>query len=501
MSSSSSSSSSVQGYIRVYLLDGSWLTVPIDSHLLTINLLYIIAKKRKIEEKELHHYNLYLLTNNTERLVKPNEKPLILQESLRQQGLINNSKLIFKQSAENQQQLSGLDNNPANPCNLCDSVYNVIDMNGSLCVGVHLGYLSKRGKTNTAWKLRWFILVAEKLYYFKQHTHNLNQAIAAIPINEATVQQMPTHPNQQIADDTNSNHNSSNSNNSSSSNSSNLNNIVSQSSSRYIFAINTVSRTFYLRALDYEDMHAWLVLLRSSMINERCNDCIDSIQEIIDNNTQQQAGEEYERYSKLLEKNLNYLLSDLCALRCFLSFCVENHCEENLLLWLDCEEYRSNNERNEPQNYSRAMQLYENYLTIGAIHEVNIQNNQRAEIFNNIQLDSNKTAFMNLQQQTFALMQSSIYTQFLHSKQFQQALIAMNPTNETNPKLFHDNLLVKLVKQRIISSTHTGKENSNNHPRSSNKAQHYITRPSDAVASSADLSLTEVDSATPRQRS
>jgi hypothetical protein len=33
------------------------------------------------------------------------------------------------------------------------------------------GYLDKRGKRNTGWKKRWFVLQADQLYYFKSHEH------------------------------------------------------------------------------------------------------------------------------------------------------------------------------------------------------------------------------------------------------------------------------------------------------------------------------------------
>jgi hypothetical protein len=55
-----------------------------------------------------------------------------------------------------------------------------------------MGYMEKRGATNTAWRDRWFVLQDQKLFYFKTHQHT--KAITYIPLGSTLNLLEPAHP-------------------------------------------------------------------------------------------------------------------------------------------------------------------------------------------------------------------------------------------------------------------------------------------------------------------
>jgi hypothetical protein len=55
-----------------------------------------------------------------------------------------------------------------------------------------MGYMEKRGATNTAWRDRWFVLQDQKLFYFKTHQHT--KAITYIPLGITADEFCLSHP-------------------------------------------------------------------------------------------------------------------------------------------------------------------------------------------------------------------------------------------------------------------------------------------------------------------
>jgi len=53
------------------------------------------------------------------------------------------------------------------------------------------GYLEKRGKRNTAWKERWFVLQDSKLYYYK--TEKQAKSINFIPLHDSQIRETRHH--------------------------------------------------------------------------------------------------------------------------------------------------------------------------------------------------------------------------------------------------------------------------------------------------------------------
>jgi hypothetical protein len=47
------------------------------------------------------------------------------------------------------------------------------------------GYLQKKGRINTAWQTRWFILSEDKIFYFKNSDHC--KPLGYIPLKQAVI--------------------------------------------------------------------------------------------------------------------------------------------------------------------------------------------------------------------------------------------------------------------------------------------------------------------------
>lgn len=102
--------------------------------------------------------------------------------------------------------------------------------------------------------------------------------------------------------------------------------------------------------------------------------------------------------------------------RYFKDFCVRTYCHENILFWLDSENYQ-----NLPgSNYMRriAMKIHRKYIKEEALLQVNICSSTRVEIAKKLS-DPTRTIFKRAQDEIFRLMDSDIYPKFITSKEFE----------------------------------------------------------------------------------
>jgi hypothetical protein len=288
------------------------------------------------------------------------------------------------------------------------------------------GYLEKRGQRNKAFKRRWFVLQGKKLHYFKSHEHS--RAISHLSVADAHIclSAACTHR-------------------------------------EFLFEIDTKKRTFFLRAQTQNDMMRWVRELKRHSVLESQNRVMNDIQTLIDEMEYTRSMAAEQRCESL--RTLRGILQDPEALDHFMNYVVDNHCDENLLFWVDAENYRlsasgddgSSQNSNSGGNATAAaadatttippdaktsntnatttteekqrkeptaQQLFNKFLKRGSEYEIAASHKLRCRTQELITSgDASREAFCALQNNALSLMESLNFHAFLKSKHYRRALL------------------------------------------------------------------------------
>ncbi|KAG9483221.1 regulator of G-protein signaling 4 [Eleutherodactylus coqui] len=118
--------------------------------------------------------------------------------------------------------------------------------------------------------------------------------------------------------------------------------------------------------------------------------------------------EELRKWAECLEN----LVSNECGVVAFRSFLQSEYSEENLDFWLACENYKKT--KSTAKLSSKAQKVFEDFISVEASREVNLDSTTREETIKNILHPTNST-FDQAQHKIFILMEKDSYRRFLKS--------------------------------------------------------------------------------------
>ncbi|XP_045694535.1 regulator of G-protein signaling 4 isoform X2 [Phyllostomus hastatus] len=121
--------------------------------------------------------------------------------------------------------------------------------------------------------------------------------------------------------------------------------------------------------------------------------------------------EEVKKWAESLES----LISHECGLAAFRAFLQSEYSEENLDFWVSCEEYKRL--ASPCARGSRAREIYEEFVSVQAAREVNLDACTREETRRNLRAPT-ATCFDEAQRRIFHLMEKDSYRRFLRSRFF-----------------------------------------------------------------------------------
>ncbi|KAM4021884.1 regulator of G-protein signaling 4 [Anomaloglossus baeobatrachus] len=118
--------------------------------------------------------------------------------------------------------------------------------------------------------------------------------------------------------------------------------------------------------------------------------------------------EEVKKWAECLEN----LISNECGTVAFRSFLQSEYSEENLDFWLACENYKKT--KSTAKLLSKAQKIYDDFISVEASREVNLDSITREETIKNIPHPIHST-FDQAQHKIFILMEKDSYRRFLKS--------------------------------------------------------------------------------------
>ena len=294
---------------------------------------------------------------------------------------------------------------------------------------IRCGYLDKRGKRNTAWKERWFVLrmgsagskgTPPSLSYYKSHLPQ--SPIATILLTEAFVRPLhtaccglalspfaaaPSITNLTISPPLPTPH---------------AHSSLSKCSAE--FEIDTVLRVYNMRARSYPEMRNWVYAVDSLLSVCADNVLIDTLQLQIEEQEFAECDKEEKRLAHIM--TLQGLLKDAIGIEQFVQFETENHSEENVLFYLESQGYyQASVEGSKPKSHllERARGIFDNFLAAGAEQEIHCASESRNTIRAAIDAgDVGPNLFQGIQKSVFTLLQAGSFANFLQSKHFQRAM-------------------------------------------------------------------------------
>ncbi|XP_068096053.1 regulator of G-protein signaling 4 [Hyperolius riggenbachi] len=119
----------------------------------------------------------------------------------------------------------------------------------------------------------------------------------------------------------------------------------------------------------------------------------------------------YDELKKWTE-SLENLVNNDCGLVAFRSFLQSEYSEENIDFWLACEDYRKT--KSTAKLTSKAQKIYEDFISVEASREVNLDSTTREETTNNM-IQPTSSCFIQAQHKIFILMEKDSYRRFLKS--------------------------------------------------------------------------------------
>nr|XP_014343142.1 PREDICTED: regulator of G-protein signaling 4-like [Latimeria chalumnae] len=124
---------------------------------------------------------------------------------------------------------------------------------------------------------------------------------------------------------------------------------------------------------------------------------------------QKVSHEEVKKWSNSLEN----LLSNETALTFFTDFLRSEFSQENIEFWMACEDYKKT--KSPAKLGDKAKKIYEEFISVQAEKEVNLDSSTREETSKNMQ-DPTLSCFDNAQKKIFTLLEKDSYHRFLKSK-------------------------------------------------------------------------------------
>ncbi|XP_075689444.1 regulator of G-protein signaling 4 [Rhinoderma darwinii] len=118
--------------------------------------------------------------------------------------------------------------------------------------------------------------------------------------------------------------------------------------------------------------------------------------------------EEVKKWAECLEN----LVNNECGIVAFRSFLQSEYSEENLDFWLACEDYKKT--KSTSKLSSKAPKIYEDFISVEASREVNLDSTTREETNKSI-LHPTHSTFDQAQHRIFTLMEKDSYRRFLKS--------------------------------------------------------------------------------------
>uniref|UniRef100_A0A8C5PV56 Regulator of G protein signaling 4 n=1 Tax=Leptobrachium leishanense TaxID=445787 RepID=A0A8C5PV56_9ANUR len=112
-------------------------------------------------------------------------------------------------------------------------------------------------------------------------------------------------------------------------------------------------------------------------------------------------------------ESLETLINSECGLAAFRSFLQSEYSEENLDFYLACEEYKKL--KNAAKLPIKAQKIYEDYISVEATREVNLDSTTRDEAIKNLEQPTH-SIFDQAQHKIFILMEKDSYRRFLKSR-------------------------------------------------------------------------------------
>ncbi|XP_040216103.1 regulator of G-protein signaling 4 [Rana temporaria] len=119
----------------------------------------------------------------------------------------------------------------------------------------------------------------------------------------------------------------------------------------------------------------------------------------------------YDEVKKWTE-SLETLLNSECGVVAFRSFLQSEYSEENLDFWLACENYKKT--KSTAKLTSKAQKIYEDFISVEASREVNLDSITREDTTKSI-LQPTNSCFDQAQHKIFILMEKDSYRRFLKS--------------------------------------------------------------------------------------
>ncbi|XP_077309170.1 regulator of G-protein signaling 4 [Lithobates pipiens] len=119
----------------------------------------------------------------------------------------------------------------------------------------------------------------------------------------------------------------------------------------------------------------------------------------------------YDEVKKWTE-SLENLLNSECGVVAFRSFLQSEYSEENLDFWLACENYKKT--KSTAKLTSKAQKIYEDFISVEASREVNLDSITREDTTKSI-LQPTNSCFDQAQHKIFILMEKDSYRRFLKS--------------------------------------------------------------------------------------
>ncbi|KAM5294322.1 regulator of G-protein signaling 4 [Glossophaga mutica] len=124
---------------------------------------------------------------------------------------------------------------------------------------------------------------------------------------------------------------------------------------------------------------------------------------------QRVSQEEVKKWAESLENLINHE----CGLAAFRAFLRSEYSEENIDFWVSCEEYKR---ITSPSQLSpKAKEIYEEFISVQASKEVNLDAGTREETSRNVQAPT-AACFDEAQRRIFHLMEKDSYRRFLKSR-------------------------------------------------------------------------------------
>lgn len=369
---------SEKGFLRVYLEDNSWATIPASLSTTAGEVCTTVVKKRKIKDGQ---YILCMVDSDNDAVLKQlqaNDFPLSIQESIREHNQGDNFKFVCRTLSDGGG--GGSDSSEGSSEDEGSHLFGRVDQpKNKDGKATYKSYLEKKGARHKAWRKRWFELRGDKMFYYR--TRN-GKFIAAVELSDAVVR--------------------------------------CQDEKEFLFDIVTNNRIFELRANSKNEMRSWIASLKESSGSERENMMMDDIQtwlehcETVVSNAQLRLRDE----TKTLQGTLNNARST----QLFLKMLQGQSREEMLEFHLKAEQYVAMKGDVEARGFGDM--LYTSFIVSGAPHELPMMEmgflQKREDIQSTLVDDPERTALTALQERVFATLESSpqYFPQYLNSMHY-----------------------------------------------------------------------------------